>query len=74
MKERIILVLASALNISKGSINDDLHYGSIPEWDSISHMLLMNEIETEFKISLSQSDIFKMTSFLGIENVVKELI
>ena len=60
--EKLYAAFAEALNINPESVKDDLKYQSIPQWDSISHMVLISTIEEKFNISLSTDDVIDMSS------------
>ena len=45
---------ANALAISTDQVHDDLKYRGIPEWDSISHMVLISELEEELTACYSE--------------------
>ena len=51
-----------ALNIDVALMKDDLAYNSIPEWDSIAHMILISELENVFDVMLDTDDIIEMSS------------
>lgn len=36
---------------------------SIPEWDSVAHMMVIAEIEDAFDISMTTDDVIGMSSF-----------
>ena len=61
-QEKLITVFTQALGISSEIITDDLQYNSIPEWDSVAHMLLITELEDSFDIMLDTDDIIDMSS------------
>lgn len=61
-QEKLYNSFAIALQIDLSIINDGLKYQSIPEWDSISHMVLINEIETNFDIIIDTDDVIDMSS------------
>ena len=49
-----------------------LQYQSIPTWDSIGHMSLINEMEEAFDISMETEDIVEFGSYeKGIELLKK---
>tara|TARA_Y100001954_G_C15807735_1_gene603541 strand:- start:2583 stop:2819 length:237 start_codon:yes stop_codon:yes gene_type:complete len=45
------------------SIVESLEYQSIPEWDSVGHMLLMSTLEEKFDIMLDMDDIIDFSGF-----------
>jgi acyl carrier protein len=64
MKDRIKTVMARTFDIPIAEIGDDAEINSLPNWDSLGHMLLMLELEAEFGVSISTDD---MTSLLSLE-------
>jgi acyl carrier protein len=60
--EKLKKSFAEALNLDVENITDDLAYQSIPEWDSISHMILISQIEEDFDLSLETDDVIEMSS------------
>lgn len=60
--EKLRNSFAEALNLEIEAITNDLAYQSIVEWDSISHMILISQIEEDFDISLETDDVIEMSS------------
>ena len=52
-----------ALTIDQSIINEDLAYQSIEQWDSISHMVLISQLEDDFGVSIDTDDVIDMSSF-----------
>jgi acyl carrier protein len=69
-KDKFIQAFSEALMISKDKIVDDLKYQGITEWDSISHMVLITELEDTFDISISTDDVIAMSSV----KIAKEIL
>ena len=61
-QEKLVIAFAEALGIDVSAINDELKYQSIPEWDSISHMVLISQIEEAFDVSIDTDDVINMSS------------
>jgi acyl carrier protein len=61
-QEKLVEVFVNALNINNADIQDSLSYQSIPEWDSVSHMILVSEIETAFDVTLDTDDVIDLSS------------
>lgn len=53
---------SEALGIDSSLVVDSLQYQSIPEWDSISHMVLISQLEEDFEISIDTDDVIAMSS------------
>lgn len=60
--EKLINAFSEALAVSKESINDDLAYQSIPEWDSITHMILISQLEDTFEVAIDTDDVIDLSS------------
>jgi acyl carrier protein len=51
-----------ALGIALERVSDDLAYNTIKEWDSVGHMALVVELETEYGVMFDTDDILGMSS------------
>ena len=71
-KEKYNKAFMEAFNIQEESLDHDLKYESISEWDSIGHMALIAELEDSFEISMEMDDIIDFSSYVkGIEILKK---
>ena len=70
-KENLYSAFCESLNISPNLVNDDLKYNSIPEWDSVAHMVLISVIEEKFNVMLDTNDILDLSS-VGQAQVILE--
>jgi acyl carrier protein len=61
-QEKLTQCFVNALNIDATLVIPTLKYQSIKEWDSVSHMVLISEIEESFEISLDAEDVVDMSS------------
>jgi acyl carrier protein len=61
--KKLTEAFAKGLGIDTSTIDNKLKYQSIPEWDSISHMVLISEIEEIFNISIDTDDVIDLSSF-----------
>ena len=69
---RLRKVFKKALQIAPDIIRDDLQYNSIKEWDSVGHMALVAEIESQFDIMLDTDDILGMNCFAKAKEILKK--
>lgn len=65
-------IISETLNIPAGSITPESSIKDIPNWDSLSHMLLILAIEKHYKLALTGEDIIRMTSIKEMEQVLQE--
>lgn len=63
---------ADALQIEMALVSDDLSYQSITEWDSIAHMVLINEIETNFNVIIDTDDVIDMSSVSKAKEILSK--
>jgi acyl carrier protein len=60
--KKLIEAFCNALEIDAIIVKDDLQYQSIEQWDSISHMILIAEIEDVFDIEIDTDDVIDMST------------
>jgi acyl carrier protein len=66
MKEQIKRVMAQTFDIPVSDITDDAEINKLAMWDSLSHMILMLELENEFGVSIPTE---KMTTLLSLDQI-----
>ena len=72
--DKLKTAFATALNIDSSKVKDTLKYQSITEWDSVSHMVLISEIEETFDISIDTDDVIDMSSFAKAKEIIAKYI
>jgi acyl carrier protein len=68
--EKLVNAFSEALGIDASIVVDTLAYQSIPEWDSISHMILISQLEDDFNISIDTDDVIDMSSVLKAKEIL----
>ena len=68
--QKLINSFQEALGLDTSSIVDTLTYQSVPEWDSISHMILISQLEEDFNVSLETDDVIDMSSFAKAREIL----
>lgn len=61
-RQKLDEVFAEALDIDKSLVVDTLAYQSIEQWDSISHMILIAQLEEVFDVAIDTDDVIDMSS------------
>ncbi|MGP8216050.1 MAG: acyl carrier protein [Bacteroidia bacterium] len=69
---KLYTAFSEALNMKLEDINDKLQYQNIPQWDSISHMVLISTIEEKFGVLLETDDIIDMSSVGKAKEILKK--
>ena len=60
--EKLIHAFSEALAVPQKTIKDDLAYQSISEWDSITHMILISQLEDTFGVAIDTDDVIDLSS------------
>jgi acyl carrier protein len=68
--EKLVDAFTNALNIDASAVIDSLSYQGIPEWDSVSHMVLITELEDAFGISIDTNDVIDMSSLTKAKEIL----
>ena len=67
MVNKLIEVIAEALEIEKDSLSLDTQKSEIEEWDSLGHLIVLSMVESEFNIKIpfeEVNEINKIEDFL----------
>lgn len=65
-------IIAAALSIPAEQVTDDLSYQSIPEWDSVSHIYLITELEATFNITIDTDEVLEMSSVEKVKEILRK--
>ena len=74
MEAKLQQIFSESLGISLSSINDELTYSTLPEWDSVGHMALIAAIEEAFDIMIDAEDVIDMSSFGKAKMIVAKYL
>jgi acyl carrier protein len=69
MRERIKDIIKRVFEISK--VENDISQNNCNKWDSMNHLNLVLELESEFDISLEPEEIAEMKNLYDIEKFIK---
>lgn len=70
--EKLVNSFSEALGIDASTVTDSLEYQSIPEWDSITHMILISQIEEDFEVSIDTGDVIDMSSVAKAKEILSK--
>jgi acyl carrier protein len=62
-----------SLGIPVERVTDDLAYNSLKEWDSVAHMALVVELESEFDVMFDTDDILGMSTVAKAREILTRL-
>lgn len=69
--EKLTLILRKVLNNDSLVLRDDMTASDVDNWDSLSHMIIINDIETVFSIKFRLKDLNKMRN---VGNMIEIII
>lgn len=70
MEERILNVLKQTFVLD--GVDTSISQQTCPEWDSMNHLRLVIELESEFDISFEPEEIAELKSFDAIRNILEK--
>lgn len=70
--EQLHGVFAKAFEIPVETVNDELEYQGIAEWDSMSHLVLVSELENAYGISIEMEDVLEMGSVEKVRGILQK--
>lgn len=73
-ENRIVEIFSQVLEIPSDEIVDTVALNDNPSWDSLRHLQLVSELETEFGIELELDDIYSMTNLGMVRKVVNKYL
>ena len=65
-ESRIRRAVVTGLHITDDRYRPDLKLGDLDEWDSLGHLDLVAQLESEFNVSFSLDDIPTLTSLEAV--------
>ena len=71
--EKLKQAFSEALSIPVDQVTEDLKYQGIAEWDSVSHLFLVEAIETALNLTIAIEDVLEMSSFMNVKKVLAKL-
>jgi len=72
--KKIKKIISNVLSIGESRVKEDSKMQDFHEWDSFNHLMLINEIEKEFKIEIKSSQVNQMTTFQDIKSAIEKAI
>ncbi len=70
---RIHAVVSRVFRVSVDALRDDVRRGTLEEWDSLGHVMLVSALSEEFKIQISPERALQMYTIGDIKQIIHEL-
>lgn len=62
-KEKYIKIFKEVFDVEESVLNENFNYKDIEEWDSLTHLTLISELEAAFDILFETEDILHFGGF-----------
>ena len=72
ISSRVQSIVAEALNLDLDEVNLGAVQEEFPEWDSMTYLTILSDIEDEFGVSVSEENINKFGSIPQIMDEIKK--
>ena len=72
-EKRLKEIFAKVFLIDEYEINDKLSRKDVEEWDSMGHLMLINEVESTFGVFIDDEDMTKIKIVGDIKKVLRKL-
>lgn len=70
--DRIISILAKTFSVKESDLTPELKMEEADWWDSLSHMEMIADLESEFGLEFTSDEIMQMISIDAVSRIVKE--
>jgi len=60
IEERVIKIIAKAIEVESNKIDEDTAIGDFPNWDSMGQLIIITSLEKEFDIKFDPEDIMDL--------------
>lgn len=72
IKSELLIIASRMFNLPESSLNLSSNTQNTPGWDSLNHLMLITELESEFNIQFSPTEIMSATSLQAILQYVEQ--
>ena len=60
IQEKVIKIIAEAIEVDINKIDEDTAIGDFPNWDSMGQLVIITSLEKEFDIKFDPEDIMEL--------------
>ncbi len=65
-------IISKVIGVDEGEINDDSSPDNIPGWDSFNGLMLVSELESQYKIHFSTGEVVNIKTVGDIKSLLKK--
>jgi acyl carrier protein len=68
--DQLTSIVARVFDIPLDQVNDSLERGKLEAWDSLNHLLLINEIEDELKVQFTTKEVIEINTLKDLRQIL----
>lgn len=72
IEERVIKIIAEAIDVESNIIDEDTAIGDFPNWDSMGQLVIITSLEKEFEIKFDPEDIMDLEDVGDMISAIEE--
>lgn len=73
MNDKIIEIIAKSLEVQVSDIELETAVGDIPEWDSLHHIAIIENLQRAFGITFEEADLMELEDVADLVSLVKSM-
>ena len=73
MEDKVREIFSNVFEVDITEV-DNIEYQSVEAWDSIGHMMMISELESEFSISIEMDDVIVISKISECFDILKKYI
>jgi acyl carrier protein len=73
MNPKLVQTISTILKVEPSRVAPELSQENTPQWDSLTHLRLILELEQNLGVRFRSQDIPAMTSVAAIEDVLRQM-
>jgi len=73
MEDKVREIFSNVFEVSISEV-DNIEYQSVEAWDSIGHMMMISELESEFGISIDMDDVIVISQLSECLDILKKYV
>ena len=72
IEDKVIKIIADAIDLDIEKINEDTAIGDFPAWDSMGQLVIISSLEKEFQIKFDPEDILELEDVGDMIEAIEE--
>lgn len=72
LEDRVIKIIAEAIEVETNKIDEDTAIGDFPNWDSMGQLIIISSLEKEFDIKFDPEDILELEDVGDMISAIEE--